>query len=118
MIKTKVDAMKQVGKTYHDKIYIQENRLLSDGEGGFKDGWVDIKSLWGNVYTIQAKQQYEFNSIGIEATHRIEVQENITVDEKNRIRFGGAVNDPESGRKFEIVTFEDKTNVITCKEMR
>jgi SPP1 family predicted phage head-tail adaptor len=115
MIKTKAEAMKEVGKVYKDKIIILGPGLTPDGEGGFIEGEIELQTLLANVTEIRATQQYEFNSIGVEATHRIELPKRPikTVDEKNRIKY---TDKTLKERFFEIKTFEN--NVITCREVR
>lgn len=65
---------------FRDRITIQEKKSTSDNEGGFTDEWVNVSdigdngSLWAKVTSIKAEQQFEFNSVGVEATHRIEIR--------------------------------------------
>lgn len=97
------------------RITIQEKGLVPDGEGGFIEDWADKKTVWAKVIVVQARQQYEFNSVGVEATHRFEVRGNVKVTEDQRIRF--------KNRFFEIKTIEDIEErgirkVITCRELR
>ena len=97
------------------RITIQEKGLVPDGEGGFVEDWTDKKTVWAKATVVQARQQYEFNSIGVEATHRFEVRGNVKVTEDQRIRF--------KNRFFEIKTIEDIEErgirkVITCRELR
>ena len=97
------------------RITFQERGLVPDGEGGFVEDWKDVKTVWAKVDVVQARQQYEFNSVGVEATHRFEVRGNVKVTEDQRIRF--------KNRFFEIKTVEDIEErgirkVITCRELR
>ena len=106
--------MIEIGELRH-RITIQEKTVVPDGEGGFVDEWIDKKKVWAKVTVVQARQQYEFNSVGVEATHRVEVRGNVKVDEKQRIKF--------KDRILEIKTIEDIEErgirkVITCREMR
>lgn len=100
---------------YRHRISIQGNALVADGEGGFTEGWADLSTVWAKITAVQARQQYQFNSVGVEATHRFEVRGSVVVNEKNQIKFGT--------RTFEIKTIEDIqergiVKVITCREVR
>jgi SPP1 family predicted phage head-tail adaptor len=97
------------------RITIQGTTLTPDGEGGFTEGWSDLSTVWAKITAVQARQQYQFNSVGVEATHRIEVRGSVVVSELNRIKFGT--------RYFEVKTIEDIeergiVKVITCREVR
>ncbi len=109
------DAKLSTGDLRH-KIYIQGKQPVPDGEGGFIEGWVDLRPAWAKVEAIQARQQYQFQSVSVEATHRITIHGEIEISEKNRIRY-------KKDRFFEIKTIEDIEErgikkVITCREMR
>lgn len=97
------------------KIFIQGKQQTPDGEGGFIEDWTDLRQAWAKVEVIQARQQYQFQSVNVEATHRITVRGEVEVSEDNRIRF--------KNRFFEIKTIEDIEErgikkVITCREVR
>ena len=59
---------------FRNRVVIQAKAPVPDGEGGFTEAWVDVGRLWAKVLSLKAEQQYEFNSIGVEATHRVEVR--------------------------------------------
>lgn len=59
---------------FRNRVTIQSKSLVSDGEGGFVEDWTDAGKMWAKVTSVKAEQQYEFNSIGVEATHRVEVR--------------------------------------------
>jgi head-tail adaptor len=68
------------------------------------------------ISPIQARQQFENKSVGVDATHLIKIRGLESIDEKNdRFLFGTRV--------FEILAVEDiqergVVKVITCKEVR
>jgi len=97
------------------KIFIQGKTPIPDGEGGFIEDWGDLRQAWAKVEAIQARQRYQFQSVNVEATHRITVRGEVVISEDNRIRF--------KNRAFEVKTVEDIDErgikkVITCREMR
>lgn len=59
---------------FRSRITIQGVGLVPDGEGGFIEGLTDLGQVWAKVTSIRAEQQYEFNSVGVEATHKVEVR--------------------------------------------
>lgn len=59
---------------YRDRVTIQRKEEIEDGEGGFFETWIDVITVWAKVQSIQAKQRYQFNTAGVEVTHRIEIR--------------------------------------------
>jgi head-tail adaptor len=59
---------------FKDRIIIQGIGLIPDGEGGFTEGLTDLGEVWAKVSSIKAELQYQFNSSGVEATHKVEVR--------------------------------------------
>jgi head-tail adaptor len=59
---------------FKDRVTFLEKAMVPDGEGGFTEGWVDVYTCWAKVVSIKAEQQFEFNSVGVEATHRVEIR--------------------------------------------
>lgn len=109
-------SKKTLASRQHHYITIQTKTKVSDGEGGFDVTWTDGDEVPAAIFPIRADQKFEYDSINVHATHRIEIRGLITVSEDtNRFRFGS--------RYFEILTSENLqernvVNVITCKEIR
>jgi head-tail adaptor len=59
---------------FRHRITIQGKVLTPDGEGGFTEVLTDLATMWAKVTSIKAEQRFEFNSIGVEATHRVEIR--------------------------------------------
>jgi len=97
-------------------VYIQTLARTADGEGGFTQKWTTGDMIPAAISPIQARQQFENKSVGVDATHLIKIRGLIDVDEKNnRFLYGS--------RTFEILTIEDIqergiVKVVTCKELR
>jgi len=110
------EARKSLASRQHHYITIQTRTRTADGEGGFTETWADGDTIPAAIYPIQARQQFEYDTINVHATHRIEVRGLVSVSETaNRIKYGT--------RYFEILTVEniqerDVVNVITCNEIR
>ena len=96
-------------------ISIQAKTSVPDGEGGHTDTWATSASCWAAVSPIQARQQFEYKSVNVDASHLIKVRGNVTIAEANQILFGSRI--------FEVLTVEDIqergiVKVVTCKERR
>jgi len=97
-------------------VYIQTLTRTADGEGGFTQTWTTGDMIPAAISPIQARQQFENKSVGVDATHLIKIRGLISVDEKtDRFLFGTRI--------FEIVAIENIqergiVKVITCKEVR
>lgn len=110
------ESKKSLASRQHHYITIQTRTRTADGEGGHTETWADGDTIPAAVYAIQARQQFEYDTINVHATHRIEVRGRVEVSETtNRIKFGT--------RFFEILTVEniqerDIVKVITCNEIR
>lgn len=96
-------------------ITIQSLVRVHDYEGGEEATYIDEKQVAAVISPIQARQQFNYKSVGVDATHLIKVRGLIDITEKNRIKFGT--------RLFEILTIEDiqelgVLKVCTCKEVR
>jgi len=110
-------SKKSLSSRARHQITVQRRLSVADGEGGFTDGWADVawSPIWAEVAPIQARQQLQYKSVGVDATHLVRVDGLIDITESNRIVF--------DGRVFEILTVEnlqeaDFEKVITCLERR
>lgn len=99
------------------QVTIQTRAQIPDGEGGFSDGWLNRNSqpVWSEIEPMQAKQSFEYRTIGVDATHFIKVDGLIEVEEQDRILYGDRI--------FEILTIENlkernAEKFITCLERR
>ncbi len=99
------------------QVYIQARTVVRDEEGGFRDGWANTTStpIWAEIAPIQARQQAEYKSINVDATHLVRIDGLLQVAEKDRVTFGGRI--------FEVLTVENLQErnvekVLTCLERR
>ncbi len=111
-MKLKAEIMRQLAKVRKTKVVFKEKRLVPDGEGGFTEGWVGVATVWAKSTPIQARQQYEFNSVGVEATHRLEIVYPGEVKEEWQAFFG------DKGHEIKTVEKYEQEQVITCRELR
>ncbi|MCO4819787.1 MAG: phage head closure protein [Bacteroidetes bacterium] len=98
------------------RITVQKRKSNSDGQGGHAISWESTGQYWAAIYPIKAQQQYDYNSIGVDATHHIKMRGYSTINDRDyRIQYGSRV--------FEVLTVEnlqerDFELFITCKEVR
>lgn len=105
----------QASESQH-RVTIQERADTTDEEGGFTENWTDLKTIWASILPIQARQQFVYKSINVDATHLIRIRGMIDVSETiNRVKWGDRI--------FEILTVENLqernfVKVLTCLEKR
>lgn len=59
------------------RITIQYRSQVTDGEGGFVYAWHDRPDIWAEISPITASQKYEYDSINVQATHRMKINGNL-----------------------------------------
>jgi SPP1 family predicted phage head-tail adaptor len=97
-------------------ITIQIRMDTTDEEGGFTSAWEDVQVVSASILPIQARQQFEYKSINVDASHLIRIRGLVAVSETiNRILWGSRI--------FEILTVENiqersYIKVLTCLEKR
>jgi SPP1 family predicted phage head-tail adaptor len=109
------EGRKTDSSEFRHRVSIQSEVKTADGEGGFTYAWATLSTVWAAVNPLKAAQQFDFRSVGVDATHLIKVRGTVQLQEKNRILF--------NGRTFEVLTAEDLqergiVKLITCKEVR
>lgn len=62
------------------RIVIQELTMDSDGEGGFTETWNNVDTIYAAIYPISAKQKFEYQTVGIDATHVIKIRGNVNIN--------------------------------------
>lgn len=116
MISSKDYNKKTLATEARHYVIIQRNTGTTDGEGGFEEGiWSNIQTISAAIYPIQAKQQFQYKSVGVDATHLVKIRGRISIAETDRLAFGSRI--------FEILTIENIQErsfekMITCKEAR
>lgn len=109
-------SKKTLSTVLRHRVTLNMQNDAADGEGGFTENYATVRTCWASIEPIKAVQQYDYQSIGVDATHLIKIRGSIMVDEKKyKIIFGN--------RSFEVLTVENIQergvySVITCKEVR
>lgn len=65
-------------------ITIRYRSMTPDGEGGFTETWFDRPDIWAEICPIKAKQQFEYQSINVEATHLIKIAGNLDFQDNTK----------------------------------
>jgi SPP1 family predicted phage head-tail adaptor len=109
------DNKKSLATELRCSVWIRTRVAVADEEGGEKTTWKNRKQVFAAIYPIQARQQFQYKSIGVEATHLVKMRGLIDVAETEELEF--------NNRRFEILTIEniqerDFVKIITCKERR
>lgn len=110
------EIKRQLASILRHRVNIQSATRASDGEGGVATSWTTtLSDVAASVDPIQARQQFQYKSVNVDATHFIKMRGEITVTEKQQIVWGS--------RTFEILTVEDinengALKFITTKERR
>lgn len=107
---------KSLATVLRHRITVQSETRTDDGEGGYAAAWVDVAGdVPASVDPIQARQQFQNRSVGVDATHVIKTRADVTVEEGYRIAWGS--------RTFEVLTVENINEIgemlyIVTKERR
>jgi len=98
-------------------VWVETPTRVSDGEGGMSEQWAARTGaqVWASISPIQARNQTQYKTVGVDATHLVRVDGYVEVEEKDRIRFGT--------RHLEVLTVENLQErsfekVCTCLERR
>lgn len=108
-------SKKSYASAMNKLVALQSPVHVLDEEGGQTIGWEDVTTVWAAVDPIRATQRFEYQTVNVDATHRVTIRGNVTVNEKGRVRWGD--------RTFEILAVEDIrereiVKVLTCLEAR
>jgi len=109
-------SKKSLATRRRHQVTVQEMVSVSDNIGGETISWRDLHTdIWAEIIPIQAKQQFQNKSVGVDATHLVNIDGLIVILEKYRIMFGSRVLEVLTVEKIQERAFEQ---VITCKEVR
>ena len=65
------ESRKTLATNARNRITFQGPLCLPDGEGGFNNIWIDVATVWAEINAIKAMQNFKYQSINVNATHRI-----------------------------------------------
>lgn len=65
-------------------ITIRYKTVVSDGEGGFDVTWNSRPNIWAEICAISASQKFEYESLNVEATHRVKIYGNLTFQDNTK----------------------------------
>lgn len=97
MIKSKKEAMKDVGKVLRRKIVIQKLEVVQDDIGNQKTEWVDWKIVWVERNNLWGQEYYAAKAVNEENTVVFMVRHASFIDQLNnvdyRIKYDGEIYD-------------------------
>ena len=97
MLKTKTEAMKDVGKVYRHRITIQEFIEEVDEYGTpIGSGWQDVMTVWASVEPIRGREYIEVQNTQAELTTRIRMRYRPGITPAMRVLYQGRVFDIQS----------------------
>lgn len=107
----------QAGKLRH-RVTIQEPVQLQDSEsGGVVPSWLDIATVWAEVYPLSAREFISAQAEQSEVTTRITIRYRPGITNKHRILFRqqvfnitGVLPDPDSGMEYLTLPCSEGVN--------
>jgi len=87
MIKSKKEAMKDVGKVLRRKIIIQKMEVVQDDIGNQKMAWVDWRPVWAERNNLWGQEYYAAKAVNEESTIVFTVRYAPFIDEMNTVDY-------------------------------
>ncbi len=87
MLKTKAEAMKDVGKTLRRKIIIQKFTIVEDEIGNQKKDWKDWRSVWAELNNLWGQEYYAARAVNEENTLIFTIRYAPFVNEMDTVNF-------------------------------
>ncbi|HHY42567.1 MAG TPA: phage head closure protein [Thermoanaerobacterales bacterium] len=87
MIKSKKEAMKDVGKVLRRKIIIQKMEVVQDDIGNQKMEWVDWRPVWAERNNLWGQEYYAAKAVNEESTIVFTVRYAPFIDEMNTVDY-------------------------------
>lgn len=102
MIKSKNEAMKDVGKKLNKKIAVQKRAMGKDPIGNEVESWVHLAHIWSDTQAIWGKDFYEAKKMGEEKTIKFLLRNSDLIRQMNTADYR-LVND---GTKYNITKID------------
>lgn len=97
MLKTKTEAMKDVGKVYRHKITIQEFVEEVDEYGTpIESGWQDVMTVWASIEPIRGSEYIQLQNTQAELSARIRMRYRPDITPAMRVLYQDRVFDIQS----------------------
>lgn len=72
------------------KIEVLETDQASDGAGGYLDTFKTIKTVWGNVKSVNGRERIQARQAQAEISHKVTIRYNEIVNHSHILSFGGS----------------------------
>lgn len=97
MYRTKVDAMRDVGKVYRHKIVIQKYVEIADKYGTpIGADWQDVMTVWASIEPLRGREYVEAQNTKAELTTRIRMRYRPGITPGMRVVYQGRTFDIQS----------------------
>jgi SPP1 family predicted phage head-tail adaptor len=108
-------SKKSIATRARHRVIVKTKTCVSDGIGGQTETWSGSTEIWASIAPIKAEQKMDYKTIGVDATHLVEVRGLIDIPEDSMIYYGSRV--------FEVKTVEniqeaDFLKIAICEEVR
>lgn len=91
IVKSKKEAIKDVGKTYPHKITFLEYRTIKDDEGIQRKEWIPFKNIWANRTNLHGREYFQAQQAQSKATVKFNTRYIPGIKNDMRIKHGEEV---------------------------
>jgi SPP1 family predicted phage head-tail adaptor len=103
---------------FRQKITFQEYANTTDSDGFSVKDWVDVKTVWAMIKTLQGREYYQAAAVQAENTTRFVIRYTTGINNKMRIKYGERIfdiaappiNDDEKNITLTIIANEVISN--------
>ena len=111
-------SKKSIATVCRNYVQIQEVSSIRDSGGGRVETWSDVNgysSVPAAIWPISSKRTAEMRSFNVRATHTIVFRGDITINVKNRIKFGTRIFDIHTADDIQT---RDEEIIVNAEEKR
>lgn len=100
-------------------LHVWRSTLVSDGSGGFTEGWADQGTIAANVNASSAAERTLAQQAGAAHTHNIYLEPDADVKRNDRLAFNGVdIDGPSSGDQWYDIHWTDPKYEVTGSGIR
>lgn len=113
-MKNKRDAMKEVTRTFNNKITFEELVTTVNPNGFEVSDWVEVISVWAAVSNLHGREYYAAAAVQAENTVKFTIRYIPGIDTKQRIMFQGKTHNITA---IDNIRYEDRLIEIKAIEV-
>lgn len=111
-MKTKAEAMKDLGRVFNKRIVLQKNDQIPDSHNGFTDNWVDVATVWAEFRKPRTATVETAEAFSGELTYEVVIWKRGDVERGWRVLWKNKVMEVEN-----VYNYDDETIVLVCREL-